>query len=190
MSHNVELFTYSEKVDKNKVQAELDDYVAHEDWQEGCTGLFHSIRWLEGTVYEDREKAEEAIDRLDRNNYDCLAVKFKCPMPFRDAKLIELNQKCKDTHNEYVNRECAVYADTITSAFIGCKACGSKISRTHLRPRNNCPVCRADLRPEYMLKSIQTAKDRWEKAKKTADEYYKRKSKKEVCWLVKIEYHT
>lgn len=57
MSHNIKYFEYKEDVDRRKVQAELDNYVAHEDWQEGCSGLSSPIRWIESCgvlgSYED-----------------------------------------------------------------------------------------------------------------------------------------
>ena len=38
MSHNVEYFTYPKNVNKATVQNSLDNYAAHQDWQEGCMG--------------------------------------------------------------------------------------------------------------------------------------------------------
>ena len=43
MSHNIEYRTYKEDVDKNKVKNELDIYVAHADYGEGCSGLYNPI---------------------------------------------------------------------------------------------------------------------------------------------------
>ena len=57
MSHEVCHFTYPKNVNKAKVQKDLDNYVAHEDWQEGCTGLYHNIRWLDSKIYETPEEA-------------------------------------------------------------------------------------------------------------------------------------
>lgn len=39
MGHQIYYQTYSEKVNKQQVQHYWDNYAAHEDWQEGCTGL-------------------------------------------------------------------------------------------------------------------------------------------------------
>ena len=44
MGHNIKYFEYKEDVDRRKVEAQLDNYVAHEDWQEGCSGLNSPIR--------------------------------------------------------------------------------------------------------------------------------------------------
>lgn len=39
MGHNIHYATYRENVNKKIVQNEWDEYAAHEDWQEGCSGL-------------------------------------------------------------------------------------------------------------------------------------------------------
>ena len=68
MSHNVEHYTYPENVNKTEVQAELDHYAAMQDWQEGCQGLYHDIRWLWDKVYSSYEEAEKAIEKLDNDD--------------------------------------------------------------------------------------------------------------------------
>ena len=189
MSHNIEHFTYPEKVDKNKVQKELDHYAAMEDWQEGCTGLYRKIRWIDGRVYGSYEEAEEVIKKLDRGDYDQLAVKYDEYHKPKDDKSTELANKLLAAGDEYRKRDFAVYPRSVTSAFIGCKKCGSKLAREYLRT-NSCPVCRTDMRPEYILKSIQAAKNKMERVQKEVSDYAKRKGTKEIMWLVKIEYHT
>lgn len=189
MSHNIELFDYSEKVNRKAVQKELDHYAAMEDWQEGCQGLYRDIRWIESPVYANYDEASKAIDKLDRGDYDQLAVKYHYYHPPRDDKTEELKRKVLAAGDEYRKRDSAVYPRTVTSAMISCKKCGSKLAREYLRT-NFCPVCRTDMRPEYIMKSIQAAKNKMLRAEKEVSDYYTKKGKKEVRWLVKIEYHT
>ena len=195
MSHNIEHFTYTKNVDKAAVQKELDNYVALEDWQEGCSGLYHNIRWLEDKVYDNCDDALEAIEKLDRGNYDQIAVLYNEISPRMrnsngvDPKLAELEQKVREAEKEMNRRHHILYADTVTAAFIGCKECGSKLARKYIRG-NACPVCSSDLRPEHMIKSFNVAKNRWLKAKENTRNYINRHGKKTVMWLVKIEYHT
>lgn len=78
--------------------------------------------------------------------------------------------------------------------YIGCRHCGSKIARKHLR-NNNCPVCGADLRPESTLKAIASAYDSYNKANNRLQEEIKKENAKkrdkaEIRWLVKVEYHS
>ena len=187
--HNVEYRTYPEDVNKQKVQNDLDHYVSMEDWQEGCGGLYHHIRWLGDKVYANRDEAESIIEQLDRGDYDNLAVKYYAAVPFTDAKLKELEKKVRESGEEYAQREKVLYAQTVTAGFISCKSCGSKLNRTKLCT-NRCPVCKVDLRPDHMLKSVAVAKNRWEKAQENLKAYRDKKSKKKVCWLLKFEYHT
>ena len=189
MSHNIEYFTYPLNISKEKVKKELDGYVARADWQEGCTGLFRPIRWIENPVYESHEEAAKAIDRMDTHNYDQIAVRYKYKEMKPDAKYDEMSKKADELYKEYNKRDKKLYAETLTSDFIGCKECGSRLNRKMLKS-NFCPVCEKDLRPEYMKKSIQTAKDKWVKAKDSAAEYLQKKAKAEIMWIVKIEYHT
>ena len=67
--------------------------------------------------------------------------------------------------------------------------CGSRLKISYLTS-NFCPVCKEDLRPEYILKSIRAADAKLESATKKLCDYIEKHSKKEVRWLVKIEYHT
>ena len=189
MSHNVEYYQYPLNVSKEKVKNDLDNYVAHADWQEGCAGLYHPIRWLDGKIYNSLQEARDAIDQLDRGCYDNLAVQYIRSDYKPDDTHKALSKKADEARSEYESRDLDFYPRTISSAFIGCKKCGSKLARTLLRS-NSCPVCGHDLRPEYILKSVESALNKWKRARDKAEEYARKHSKKEVIWLVKIEYHT
>ena len=189
MGHNINHYVYPRFVNKKQVQKELDNYVAHEDWQEGCRGLTQPIRWLEDKVYGSEEEAHEAIKRLDRGWYDQLAVLFQQNEEPHDDRIRALRVKCAEAGDEFRRRDQLLYSQAVKSAYIGCKQCGSRLARNYLKV-NSCPVCHAELRPEHMLKSVSAAKAKWEKAKQDVEEYKKKKGAKKVCWLVKIEYHT
>lgn len=189
MGHNVEHFFYPKNVDKVKVQKELDNYVAHQDWQEGCTGLYKHIRWLPDVICKNEDEAYEVIKRKDDGWYDQLAVLFYNTHEVEDDKMRELNKKRNEAMFEYQDRDRKLYAETVKAQFIGCKKCGSRLARSFLKS-NNCPVCRTELRPEHMMKSISSAKNKLDRAQRAMDEYRERHGKKELMWLVKIEYHT
>lgn len=189
MSHNIDYFTYHKDVNKEKVQKNLDNYVAHADWQEGCGGLYKNIRWLGNTVYGSQDEAREAIRKMDKGNYDQIAVLFNEYYEPQDEKINELRAKASEACKEWSKRDQVLYADTVTSTYIGCKHCGSRLFRELLQ-ENLCPVCRSELRPEHMLKSISSAKNKWVRAQRSVEEYIQKKCRKETMWLVKIEYHT
>ena len=65
MSHNIKMSVYPENVNRTKVQSEWDNYVRMEDWQEGASGLPGKIRWIENTVLNSKEDAEEFINKND-----------------------------------------------------------------------------------------------------------------------------
>lgn len=188
--HNIEHYTYNENVKRDWVQKELDHYVANETRGEGGHGLGQNIRWLDSVqVCEDYEAAETKIQSLDRGWYDQLAVRYYECTPAPSKPLTILREKVKAASDEYYARNGKIWAKTVTAEFVGCKKCGSRLSRVFLKT-NRCPVCGNDLRPETMKKSIATAKAKWEKAQAAEREYIKRHGKKKVMWLVKIEYHT
>ena len=76
MGHNIMYSTYPENVNRKSVQAEWDDYVAHEDWQEGASGLVNPIEW-HNITFNNEEDAREWIDNHDKGWYRQIAVKYK-----------------------------------------------------------------------------------------------------------------
>lgn len=194
MSHEIRYGTYPLNCNKAGVQADWDEVVGHEDYQEGASGLPSGIRWLDVTL-PSYEEAKEYIEKHDRNWYDCLAVKYldfsKVPP---NKKVEELAAKVLTLTNRYREKMNEFHFANVKSEFIGCKTCGSKIARKHLRG-NRCPVCSADMRPESTLNSIAAAKAAVEKAEANLAEEKRKYQKKcedkaEVKWLVKVEFHT
>lgn len=188
--HNIEHRSYMENINRDWVQRELDHYVAVADYQEGCTGLGRTIRWLDSLpVYPDYAAAEKAIDANDKGWYDCLAVRYYEPeRSYHSDKLEQLQKKYRDLLDAYHEKN-SVWAKELKAEYVSCRKCGSKLKREYIRT-NACPLCRADLRSESTLKAVEAAKQRYEKARKTCDEYLAKHAKKNVKWLVKIEYHT
>lgn len=192
MSHEIRYFTYKETVDKKSVQRECDHYAAMEDWQEGCSGLFRPIRWLDFSICEDYDAAMRTIQNLDRHDYDQLAVKYyEYEQNESGKKKIQaLKDACNEAYKAFRAKDEVLYVNTVKSAFVGCKKCGSKLARDSLRS-NFCPVCRADLRSDTTKTAIASAKKKWENAQKKIEDAEKaNRGKKKVMWLVKIEFHT
>lgn len=192
MSHHIEYFDYDISKNPKDIEANLANYVQHETWQEG--GSMSPIRWLKQSPLPDRNAAEQFIKRHDKRWYDCLAVRYKEPVmtqAIRDAQKAEAAawKKYNDLGNE-------IYVTTLTSEFISCKVCKSKLNRKMLAipkigiPKNVCPVCHAELRPKSTLERIDRAKMAAEKASEHTNEVARKSKKQKVRWLVKIEYHT
>ena len=191
--HNIEYRVYPEKVDKAKVHKELDQYIHTQTIGEGGHGLISDIRYLNNAgIAKDRQEAEDIIKKRDMGWYDQLAVRFYSPNVkslVNDKNLVALRAKQADAYKNYTDKNNVVYPMTRTSEFISCRSCKSSMNRLNIIS-NRCPVCGKDLRPETTLKSIEAAKAKWKKAEKAANDYELAHSKKEVMWLVKIEYHT
>lgn len=197
MGHNIVYFEYPENVDKTKVVNELEIYVSHEAWQEG--GHLGQIRWLPGPLCESRDDAEKYIEAHDKGWYDCLAVRYREADYSKPTKtytaLLARQKKAEIRYNKLFERS---YPETVTSTYIGCKECGSRLNRSYLINRhtlispNFCPVCGSDLRPASTLKSIKNAKKAMTVINKKLQDEICRMAKHsgEIMWLVKIEYHT
>lgn len=189
MAHNIDQRSYPENVDRAQVKAELDHFVSMEDWQEGCSGLYRPIRWIETVICDDYEKAVEYIANADRGDYDNVAVRYYNFLPYFDAKSNELQDKKDKAYKKYRDAENVVYPKTVKAAYITCKVCGSKLSRVKLTG-NYCPFCKNNLCPDSHKEKVKAAKDRFIKASENLRKYVRSKAKKEVLWLVKFEYHT
>ena len=190
--HNIEHYTYDENINRDYVQRELDHHAAMEAYQEGAKGLDKKIRWLENLpVCAGIDEAEEVIKRNDKGWYDQLAVRYYEPVP--SAKPTKTLQALKERVNKSYNRfsvlDHAVYPQSVSSESVGCKRCGSRLSKKYLN-QNFCPLCRADLRPKTKLDAIRAAKEKWNQAEGALKDYIAAHSEKRVKWLVKIEYHT
>ena len=192
--HNKRYEIYNENVNKKKIQTYWDEYAAREDWQEGCSGLSQDIRWID-YVCEDYDAAYKYIENHDRGWYDQLAIKFKEYPELKYSKKYEtLLNRLKEIQKRLDDLENKIHYARVTSKFVGCKKCGSKIASAYIKS-NYCPICRLDLRPTTILEKIKGYKEKISQLKKELEEE-KHKMKKKIekqatiKWLVKIEYHT
>ena len=200
--HNIEYRTYDVSADKEDIRRNISSYVSAQTYLEGGSGI-SKIRWLDDAGVLDNEDA--AIDYLkanDNRNYDCLAVRF-CSFDhdISSPKLTELREKRKSLYNAWAACDRESYVATLSSAFVSCKHCGSRLNTVMIKRgisncrKNFCPVCLEDLRPATALKKIEAAKTRYDKADAAMEKERKALEKKlshqaKEKWLVKFEYHT
>ena len=192
MSHNIKYYKYKENVNRNKVQADLDRYVAYEDRKEGCSGLNSPIRWIESCgVLDNYDMALEYIRNHDKGWYDSLAVRFRESNGIESSALKKAREKLNIASDKYLTLTEKFHFENIKATLIGCQNCGSKISRQHLKG-NHCPVCRNDLRPQSTQDTLARYKENFLKARALVEAEEKKSIAKnsKVMWLVKIEYHT
>ena len=192
MSHNIKYFEYAEDVNRKKAEADINRYVAHEDYQEGCSGLNSPIRWIESCgVFANYDEALAFIRSNDKGWYDSLAVRYREFNCQETPALQKARAKLKDVFEKYKALNNKFHFAESKSTYIGCRECGSKISHKHLKG-NECPVCGEDLRPQSTKDIIEKFKDKVDKARSIVDEEINKSVSKhsKVKWLVKIEYHT
>lgn len=89
MGHSVEFYDYPENCNKSKVEQALNDYVRHATWQEGGSGLYRPIRWLNPFA---------RIRRLQMTLFAKMIVATTINWPFAFVRLFERKQVC--------NRKC------------------------------------------------------------------------------------
>ena len=154
-------------------------------------GYCSNLTLHENKIYDSRDQAQEAINGFDNGWYDDHAVLFRDLDSVKESReIINIKERLKKTQvakTEYIR------ANPVTnrsSEFIGCKNCGSKLSRTHLRA-NNCPLCGNDLRSPTVLSRIKAYDAKIDKLQSelTAAKL-RQKDNADVCWLQKIEYHS
>ena len=186
MGHAIQYHEYPATWSLQKVVDDVLDYVRHSGDRYGTDRL----RTPTDTVFESRSDAEAFIDRVDRHDYDGIAVKFLDYSEVKDSKKItELRSKIAETvkkKDEYIKEHSV---KNQKAAFIGCSSCLSKLNKEKLRGEH-CPLCNTDLRSPSTLERIASFHKRVEEySAKIEQEQKKEKSKAKVKWLVKFEYH-
>lgn len=182
-------YEYTKDVKKDIARVlEVLDRIAY-DPQES-SGYHGNMTFHDGKVYDNEAEAMEAIGSYDDGWYsdhavlfkDCAAVKKTAAMRKKDEQIAAAREKACEINEKY-------RLPSGSTAYIGCKECGSKISRKHLRSCN-CPVCGKDLRSNTDIARVEAALKR---IQKLVDEYNemekKLKDKAPIRWLVKYEYH-
>ena len=191
MGHNIERYSYAIGTSKSAIEAELNERVRKITWQEGGHGLYGPIRFID-EVLPDYEAAVEYINQHDKGWYDQLAVKYKnVPHGKTSKKLQDLKTKLSTAYQEYRTLDSVIAAQSFKADYVGCKHCGSKINRTYIKS-NFCPICRTDMRSDTVQKKLSSMKAKIDKLNEDikAEERSLAAKSNEVCWLVKIEYHT
>lgn len=170
-------FDFPELLDRESVSAELNARIYWFDQVEPRD------------FYDDTKEYIECLfwGMLD---YDGYAVRYHETGPMSDA-YVQLDKMRIDTFRKR-NELCMkpYFADSYDE-YIGCKACGSVISRPHLlkstRP-NFCPVCGSDLRPKSVLDEIARADAYFNQLDQQLEaENQKIRDSGTIRWLVQVE---
>ncbi len=199
MSHNIYTSSYVENVDRRKVFDYWNRIAARENRGEGGHGLCKDIRWYDfSPIQADYETAEKFIKANDQGWYDQLAVRYYESINHgkTSQKIEELRHKRSDIYERIVDYDRHFCFEGHKSKYVACKKCGSKLSVEYLAMQtvlNYCPLCNEDLHSETAKKHHDKLNDKLKIIDAQIDSEYKKllaKGKKNVCWLVKVEWHT
>lgn len=132
MGHCCSILTFDGATSKAEMQAELNDWIYNNyDRLEGPCPSF-AINWSrEGKIFDGYKAAEDYLDGTF-GNYDQYAVKYhpeaKSEPP---AAYVKLMDRCRREAGKLGSAVYAAYhyLDGISSAYITCKECGSKLNR-------------------------------------------------------------
>lgn len=186
MGHEIVQHTYPGDWTLKQITNEVVNYVQHTGDRYGTD----HVRIPTDQIFNSYDEAEAYIKRIDRYDYDGIAVKFLDFTGVADSKKItEYREKIAELarkKTEYIKAHSVHHQK---AAYIGCPYCGSKLSKEWLRGEH-CPLCSKDLRADSTLERIASFTKRISEIdKKISQERLKQKKKAKVTWLVKFEYH-
>ena len=194
--HEISYFDYDYELSTKSISADLERIAAkHSD----AGGLYNGIQFKSSlTPFENREKAYEYIQKIDTDYANICVPYLDYPnLKYDKSKLKDMESKLNELQREYYGRCDRQYytTETVKSAYLGCKNCGSRLAVKYLRG-NNCPLCRAEMRPDTELNKIKALKEKYDKAfnafvsaRDKEEDKAKKNCKPKKMWLCKIEYH-
>lgn len=188
MGHIIQHFTFPVKTKRQEIIAECAEYANRNgDYPNQIEGA--GIRFKDNTVYSCYEDAEKAIQEMDSGWYDNIAVKYKDVHSIKSAKIDDIRRRINETQEKKVAYSMAHDISTFKSQYIGCKKCGSKLSKDHLHGYY-CPLCRNDLRSETTISTLNGYDEKIKSLQKQElEEKKKMRDKAPEMWLVKFEFH-
>lgn len=187
MGHITEYHEY----DVNLPQEEIVEALRESVEQSGGNS-FSPIVWHKTRPFPNEMSAQAF---LEKQTASC-AVQYRSVQQNAVSKkyesLLARQEKLLERYKELNEKP---YAATVTSEFIGCRKCGSKLSREYLLKRkvsvNNCPVCMQDLRPAKTQDAIQKVRANIDEvcAKIRHEQIKSARNSTDIRWLIKIQLH-
>lgn len=150
MSHIREILTFSGKDSKSVISGECDE------WFENNHGYSDGVTFS-NKIFDDYTSAEQWLNENYEETYDsATAVRYKVYPELKSAKMTSLRKKFDDTNKKLNDLKYRVHYQGIASKSIKCKNCGAVLPIAYCGNtyKNNCPVCRHDLRPQKVLDTI------------------------------------
>jgi len=195
MGHSIQHYIFDKTESKETIKNTCDYYAINES--DNKSSLPHKIRFIETLVYEDKDKAYEAIENFDKGHYDQLAVLFYHYEKRKETKEItSLRERIKKAHEALENFQKTHAIKNRKSEFASCPNCKSKINKNYVSDSshswNMCPLCKTDMSSKSTKENLDRKREKLYLMEKTLEEAIKgnnAKGKSSVKWLVKTEFH-
>lgn len=186
--------------DRKKVEREFKEACEEARYEHGHGGYTGTIaevhgigRWVDRRFGSDGEAMDYASEH--HNKWDpAMAVSFCLPVEKgereknREKKAREKVKAAEKKLTDACNKARKAFAEA-KSKTVGCKGCGSKMSREHLarflmHRVVRCPLCDHDLLPATFRERQAKLKAAVEEARKAAEEEAKPKTNGKIGWVV------
>ena len=197
MGHACEILTFPEKISTREISKKCGEWATYNcDLQEtGGFGYEYLNVNFTTRIFDSYEEAKKYLDGTF-GNYREIAVRYK------EYPKIQPNKTISDLERrimEYATRITEIdepHYKGVAQATVKCKSCGSSLSTKFCGKTyyNSCPVCRAELRPESIMKKREsyqnTMYDLKEKLKsEEKKQNQKNSTKAQLYWAVACEVH-
>jgi len=197
MGHACEILTFPVSMSREKISKECGRWATCNcDLEErgGCGYDSLDVKF----TYETFDTYDEAEKYLEGTfgNYREIAVKYKKYPKVQPSKAITDLERRIEEYSKRCNELNKPHYANVTQKTVKCKICGSSLATEYCGQtyRNICPVCRADLRPDSILKKIDSYEATIIDLKKKLKDEEKKQNQKnaakaEMFWAVACEVH-
>ena len=193
MGHSIQFDVFPMSMSKGEIFAEVDEVALCQG--DSGSGLDKDIRWYDNDIQESEEEAEAFINEHDTGWYDQLAVPFRKVNQehLTTKKTLDLKRRIADLEEVYYTKNSNIHYANVKSKTIACKTCESKLATAYLRS-NHCPLCRSELRPDSVLKDLESKAEKLKALRQQLKDEEKKLAAKAIkhstlMWLVKTEFH-
>ena len=199
MGHAISILTFDSKETKESIRRKCDVWAdGNMDHEESSSHTLPYPVQFTSRVFNSLREAEAYLETTF-GNYREIAVQYKQPKGKEQKptqKLLAVKKKIDDLTKRLRAMDAPHYQG-VKSKTIGCKNCGSALATAYCGKTfgNNCPVCKAELRPASALAGKANVEQQLRAAKAELAQLERAmhdkqlKSGYELCWAVACEVH-
>ncbi|MBO7732357.1 MAG: hypothetical protein J6S67_07385 [Methanobrevibacter sp.] len=185
MGHEIICWDYPKTTKITDICADAREYASR---YSDSGGLYESITDLSYKIFPSYEEAKNFC--YSQKSYWNGIVSYRQGDYSKSKQWVALHEEIIMLREKYNHLQDQPHFTELTSQFVGCTECGSKINRVKLGRRNVCPVCCADLRPKTVLNKLDKIKKDIDKVKEDLVKLEKKLDETgEIRLLIKFEFH-